>query len=88
MTCSVVRDTSGTKLKTERRMMVSSPCLVCWHGEKCPWHRVGVCRFAHDDKPPVLKDVEDLRHVVRKLAATVLWLSGTDVAEVARVGRG
>ena len=62
--------------------MVAAPCLVCWHGEMCPWHRVGVSRFAHDGKPPLLQEVEDLRHVVRRLAATVIRLSGTprDVA--------
>ena len=48
----------------------------------CPCHREGVCPSAHDGKPPLLQAVEDLRHVVRRLAATVLWLSGTprDVA--------
>ena len=65
--------------------MVAAPCLVCGHCEKCPWHRVGVCRFAHDGKPPVLEEVEDLRHVMRFLAATVMWLSGTDVPQVVEV---
>ena len=52
--------------------MVAEPCAVFWHGEKCPWHRVGVCRFARNGNQPVLKDVEDLRHVVRDRAATVM----------------
>ena len=50
---------------------------------------MGVRRFAHHGKPQVLKEVEDLRHVVRALAATVMWLSGTDVllvVEVAEIG--
>ena len=49
--------------------------LLAWR--KVPWHRVGVCRFALDGKPPLSKKVEDLPHVVRKLSATVgdvaLW---------------
>ena len=44
------------------------PSLLAWRN-KCPWHRVGVSRSAHDGKLSVLKEVEDLRHVVRELAA-------------------
>ena len=42
---------------------------------------MGVCRLAHDGKPLVLKEVEDLRHMERELAATVMWLSCTDVPQ-------
>ena len=45
--------------------------VVCWNGERCRWHRVGVCRFWHDSKPPVLQEMD----MVRKLAARVMWLS-------------
>ena len=41
-----------------------------------------VCRFVHDGKTLVLKEVEDWRRVVRKLAATLMWLSGTEVPVV------
>ena len=48
----------------------------------------GIGRFAHDGKPPMLKEVEDLRHVVREFAATVLlWLSGTGFPQVVKVAR-
>ena len=50
--------------------------------KSAPLHRVGVCRFAHDGKPPELKEVEGLRHLVRELAATVMWLSGTVVPDL------
>ena len=41
-----------------------------------------VCRFVHDGKTPVLKEVEDWRRVVCKLAATLMWLSDTEVPVV------
>ena len=44
-----------------------------------------VCHFAHDCKPLVLNEVEDLRNVVRKFAAAVMWLSGTEVPQVVEV---
>ena len=44
-----------------------------------------VCRFAHDGKPPMLKEVEDVHCVVRALAATVVWLSVIDVLQVMEV---
>ena len=57
--------------------------------QKFPWRRVEECRFAHRGKPPVFREVEDLRHVVRALAATEMWLSRADVllvVEVAEIG--
>ena len=66
-------------------LMTAAPCLVCWHGGECPWHRVEVCHFAHDGKPLVLNEVEDLRNVVREFAAAVMWLSGTQVPQVVEV---
>ena len=53
--------------------------------------------FVHDGITPVLEEVDGLRHVMRKLAVTVVWLSGTEipvvqvsqdpqVAEVAEIG--
>ena len=63
--------------------MVAAPCLLPWrkvpHGIGCEF-----CRFAHNGKPPELKEVEDLRHWVRELAATVMWLSGTVVPDLKR----
>ena len=58
-----------------------------------------VSRFVHDGKTPVLKEAEDWRRVVRKLAATLMWPSGTEVpvvqvsqklevVEVAEIGVG
>ena len=35
--------------------------------------RVRVCRFAHDGKPPALREVDDVPRVVRQLAATAMW---------------
>ena len=35
----------------------------------------------------VLKEVEDLRHLVRERLATVMWLSGADVSQVAEVAK-
>ena len=58
--------------------MLAASCPISWHGEK-------IAHFAHEAKPPMLKQVEDVRHVVRKLATTVMWLSGTDVPQVLEV---
>ena len=58
--------------------------LLAW--QKCPWHRLGVCCFEHDGTLEVLTEVEGLRHVVRKLAGTVMWRSCGDfpVVQVAQ----
>ena len=50
-------------------------------------HGIGweIGRFMHDCKPLVLKEVEDLRHVVGELVAPVMWLSDTDVLQVLKM---
>ena len=63
----------------------SAQCPVCWHGEKCPLHRVRVCRFGHDGTPPLSKYDEDMRQSVRDLAVAVMELSGTGVLQVVEV---
>ena len=65
--------------------MVATPCQVCWDGQKCPWHRVGVCSFTHGGMPSLLKEMEDLRPVVCKLTAKLMWLSVVDVPQVREV---
>ena len=55
----------------------------------CRWHRVGVCRLGHSDESgapaqcdglcALSAEVQELRSALRRLAAHVMWHSGTEV---------
>ena len=48
---------------------------TCWHGGRCPWHRLNRCFFAHDEEVPAppapwKQELSELRELVRRLTAT------------------
>ena len=60
---------------------------VCWHHDRCPWHRQGRCLFGHKEPPrganppwsrvdALEEDVQILRQAVRKLSAAFMWRNG------------
>ena len=59
----------------------------CWHGDVCPWHKCGRCLFkparllqsGSCGEVPVEQQLRDLRGVLQRLAAAVMWRDGVQL---------